>query len=83
VSEGEFGQQPFERRRAILSENATYFVYKGGSDVDEEERWTEDLSKILSEVPERLSRFSTISDMEIKGLYTPKDIENLDYSSRI
>jgi methylmalonyl-CoA mutase N-terminal domain/subunit len=47
---------------------------------DEEERWTEDLSKILSEVPERLSRFSTISDMEIKGLYTPKDIENLDYS---
>jgi methylmalonyl-CoA mutase N-terminal domain/subunit len=47
---------------------------------DEEERWTEDLSKILSEVPERLSRFSTLSDMEIKGLYTPKDIENLDYS---
>ncbi len=50
---------------------------------DEEERWTEDLSKILSEVPERLSRFSTISDMEIKGLYTPKDIENLDYSRDI
>ncbi len=50
---------------------------------DEEEKWTEDLSKILSEVPERLSRFSTISDMEIKGLYTPKDIENLDYSRDI
>ncbi|UCD70979.1 MAG: methylmalonyl-CoA mutase family protein [Syntrophobacterales bacterium] len=50
---------------------------------DEEKKWTEDLSKILSEIPERLSRFSTISDMEIKGLYTPKDIQYLDYSRDI
>ena len=50
---------------------------------DEEKRWAEDLSKILSEVPERLPRFSTISDMEVKGLYTPKDIEHLDYSRDI
>jgi methylmalonyl-CoA mutase N-terminal domain/subunit len=50
---------------------------------EEEKRWTEDLSKILSEVPERLSRFSTISDLEIKGLYTPKDIEHVDYSRDI
>jgi methylmalonyl-CoA mutase N-terminal domain/subunit len=47
---------------------------------DEEKRWVDDLSKVLSEVPERLPRFSTISDMEIKGLYTPKDLEHLDYS---
>jgi methylmalonyl-CoA mutase N-terminal domain/subunit len=50
---------------------------------DEEKRWAEDLSKILSEVPERQPRFSTVSDMEIKGLYTPKDIENIDYSRDI
>jgi len=50
---------------------------------NEEKRWAEDLNKILSKVPERLSRFSTISDMEIKGLYSPKDIENLDYSRDI
>ena len=50
---------------------------------DEEKRWTDDLSKILSEVPERLSRFSTVSDMEIKGLYTPNDMEHLDYSRDI
>jgi methylmalonyl-CoA mutase N-terminal domain/subunit len=50
---------------------------------NEEKRWTEDLSKILSEVPERLPRFSTISDMEVKGLYTPKNIEHLDYSRDI
>ncbi len=49
----------------------------------EEKRWADDLAKILSEVPERLARFSTISDMEIKGLYTPKDIEHLDYSKDI
>ena len=47
---------------------------------DEERKWAEDLSKILSEVPERLPRFSTISDMEVKGLYTPKDLEHVDYS---
>jgi methylmalonyl-CoA mutase N-terminal domain/subunit len=50
---------------------------------NEEKRWTEDLSKILSEVPERLPRFSTISDMEVKGLYTPKNIQHLDYSRDI
>ena len=50
---------------------------------DEEKRWTEDLSKILSEVPERLSPFTTVSDMEIKGLYTPKDLEHLDYTRDI
>ncbi len=50
---------------------------------DEEKKWAEDLSKILSEVPERQARFSTISDMEIKGLYTPKDLENRDYSRDI
>jgi methylmalonyl-CoA mutase N-terminal domain/subunit len=52
--------------------------------LDEERRkWTEDLSKILSETPERLPRFTTVSDLEIKGLYTPKDIEDIDYSPDI
>ncbi|MGB9628310.1 MAG: acyl-CoA mutase large subunit family protein [Thermodesulfobacteriota bacterium] len=46
-------------------------------------KWTEDLSKILSGTPERLPRFTTISDLEIKGLYTPEDIEGLDYSRDI
>jgi methylmalonyl-CoA mutase N-terminal domain/subunit len=52
--------------------------------LDEQRRkWTEDLSKILSETPERLPRFTTVSDLEIKGLYTPKDIEDFDYSADI
>jgi len=47
--------------------------------VDEEKRWAEDLSKTLLAVPKRRSRFSTISDMEVKALYTPRDIEDIDY----
>ncbi len=50
---------------------------------EEKRKWKEDLSKILSETPERLPRFTTISDLEIKGLYTPEDIEGLDYSKDI
>ena len=50
---------------------------------EEKKRWTEDLSKILCETPERLSRFSTVSDLEIKGLYTPEDTKEIDYSRDI
>jgi len=50
---------------------------------DEKKRWTEDLGKTLSEVPERQLRFSTFSDMEIKRLYAPQDIGNIDYSRNI
>jgi len=41
------------------------------------------MSKILSETPERLPRFSTVSDLEIKGLYTPEDTKEIDYSGDI
>jgi len=47
---------------------------------EEKEKWVEDLSKILGETPERLQRFTTVSDLEIKDLYTPVDIEEMDYS---
>jgi len=50
---------------------------------EEKKRWTEDLSKILCETPERLPRFTTVSDLEIKGLYTPEDTKDLDYSRDI
>src|SRR5512136_1948364 len=46
----------------------------------EKKRWIEDLSKILRETPERLPRFTTISDFEIKDLYTPTDIKETDYT---
>ncbi len=42
--------------------------------------WEEKVLKPhIEKHPERLKRFSTISDLEIKELYTPEDIEDLDY----
>jgi len=66
---------------------------KGAKGVSEEDKlkkieqdkkeWVEDMSRILSETPERLPRFSTVSDSEIKGLYTPEDTKDIDYSRDI
>ena len=50
---------------------------------DEKKRWEKDLSKLLSETPERLPRFTTLSDAEIKGLYSPEDINEMDYIEEI
>jgi methylmalonyl-CoA mutase N-terminal domain/subunit len=50
---------------------------------EERRKWIEDLSKIVSKAPERLPRFTTISDLEIKGLYTPGEIKDIDYSRDI
>ena len=50
---------------------------------EEKEKWREDLAEILRETPERLLRFSTVSDLEIKGLYTPEDIKDINYSRDI
>ncbi len=50
---------------------------------EEKKKWVDDLSKMLSETPERLPRFTTISDLEIKGLYTPEDIKDIDHSRDI
>src|SRR4030065_2133994 len=49
----------------------------------EKKKWVGDLSKSLSETPERLPRFTTVSDLEIKGLYTPEDIKGIYHSRDI
>ena len=50
---------------------------------EEKKQGDDDRSEPLLENPERLPRFTTLSDLEIKGLYTPDDIANLDYSEEI
>ncbi len=45
--------------------------------------WLEEYRKALVKVPERLSRFSTVSDLEVKPLYTPADIANKDFFEEI
>ncbi len=42
-------------------------------------KWNKKLEKDFSSRPERLERFSTVSDREIKRIYTPKDAGDLDF----
>ncbi len=43
------------------------------------EAWEKELSEQLSRYPERQQRFSTVSDLEIKNIYSPTDIAEMDY----
>ena len=42
-------------------------------------RWQKELQKVLGSRPNRLERYATVSDREIKSLYTPADIRDQDY----
>ena len=46
-------------------------------------KWEDQVKKILSRQAERRERFSTVSDHEIKRLYTPEDIKDLDFEKDI
>lgn len=45
--------------------------------------WKDKLAKVFAKRPERLKRFSTVSDKEIADLYTPSDIRNQDFARDI
>ncbi len=47
-------------------------------------RWEETtLARLLEKAPERKPRFETFSGIEIKRVYTPADLEDLDYRERL
>ncbi len=58
---------------------------KGKRDTRQEvERWEEDtVSHVLDRFPERRVTFKTTSDIELKRLYTPLDLEGLDYLTHL
>jgi len=43
------------------------------------EKWQKELDKVFAARPERLPRFSTVSDREIARMYTPADIKGQDF----
>jgi methylmalonyl-CoA mutase, N-terminal domain len=45
----------------------------------EHKEWLAEYQKALSKMPERVERFSTVSDLEVNKLYTPLDIKNKDF----
>ena len=59
---------------------ALVFNQKIFNDIEKEERkWQEELAKVFAAKPERLERFSTVSDQEIKRIYLPTDVRDQDY----
>jgi len=59
--------------KKILSESALECIEK------EYAEWLDEYQKALRKVPERLTRFSSVSDLEVKPLYTPLDVANRDF----
>lgn len=47
------------------------------------ERWQKEVDKAIAQKPERQERFSTVSDLEIKRIYTPEDIKDLNFEDDI
>ncbi|HBD09671.1 MAG TPA: methylmalonyl-CoA mutase, partial [Syntrophobacteraceae bacterium] len=45
----------------------------------EHQEWVAEYEKALGKMPERVERFSTVSDLEVNRLYTPLDIKNKDF----
>jgi len=45
--------------------------------------WDKEVQETFRQKPERKERFSTVSDLEIKGIYTPEDIKDLDFARDI
>ena len=63
---------------------SSVFNPKVFEDVEEgHKKWEEKLDKIFSSKPERLERFSTVSDREIKRIYTPEDVRDSDFANDI
>jgi len=47
------------------------------------EEWQKEVDETIIQKPERKERFSTVSDVEIKRIYTPEDIKGLDFERDI
>ena len=47
------------------------------------ERWQKEVDKAIAQKLERQERFSTVSDLEIKRIYTPEDIKDLNFEEDI
>ncbi len=47
------------------------------------DQWQADVQKALKSNPDQKNRFSTVSDLDIRRLYTPEDIKDMDFSRDI
>jgi len=47
------------------------------------EKWQNEVKKTIKRNPDQKDRFSTVSDLDIKRLYTPEDIKDMDFARDI
>ena len=68
-----------------MSEKKNSAVMNGaGEIVDERKRWDEEThDPSLKKMPERNIPFTTVSGLPINNLYTPADVENIDFEKEI
>ncbi|MFC1927642.1 methylmalonyl-CoA mutase [Chloroflexota bacterium] len=60
------------------------FTEKTSREAEEgRKRWEKEVEKIRRQKGGKEKRFSTVSDLEIKTIYTPQDIKDLDFSRDI
>jgi methylmalonyl-CoA mutase N-terminal domain/subunit len=60
------------------------FTEKTLQEVQEgQKKWEKEVGKTRRQKTEKGKRFSTVSDLEIKEIYTPEDIKNLDFAHDI
>ena len=46
-------------------------------------KWEDEVRRVVSKVPDQRERWSTVSDLEIKRLYGPDDIKDMDFTRDI
>jgi methylmalonyl-CoA mutase, N-terminal domain len=51
----------------------------GKASLDLTRKWSEEVEKSLTTNPDQKSNFSTVSDVDIKRLYTPEDIKEIEF----
>ncbi|MGA8849418.1 MAG: methylmalonyl-CoA mutase family protein [Dehalococcoidia bacterium] len=60
------------------------FTEKTLQEVQEgQKKWEKEVGKARRQKSEKGKRFSTVSDLEIKAIYTPEDIKDLDFAKDI
>ena len=47
------------------------------------QKWEKEVQKARKQKADRKARFSTVSDLEIKAVYTPEDVKDLDFARDI
>src|SRR4030042_4239855 len=76
------GRKSFQKKRGCLM-TLTYNQKIMDEIRGEHKKWQKNLDEIFRAAPERLERFSTVSDKEIKNLYTPEDVASEDFQEAL